>query len=70
MRAENRNLSFSEKMEVNSMKEIVQVLAKIWGFIILIGALLFMLLNVYVFVVPCFQENVVKWQRKKKTVKS
>lgn len=39
------------------MKEVAKVLAKIWGFITLIGAVFFVLLNVYVFVVPYFREK-------------
>lgn len=39
------------------MKEVAKVLAKIWGFITLIGAGFFVLLNVYVFFVPYFWEK-------------
>ena len=40
------------------MKEIAKELAKVWGFITLIGALFFVLLIGYLFVAPCFRGKV------------
>lgn len=48
------------------MKEIAKVLAKIWGFITIIGVLFLVLLNVYVFVVPCFRGKLLLNRRGKR----
>lgn len=39
------------------MKEIMKILAKICRFIVLMGMLFFMFLNIYIFAIPFFEEN-------------
>lgn len=48
------------------MKKIAKVLAKIGRFITLIGVVFFVLLNVYVFVVPYFREKFLSVSRIKR----